>query len=59
MHMDYTCYDFSSKTPFEAVRMRAIDDGLVKKSTVVPVPSIMAYWGSDDIDPLVPNLSPI
>jgi hypothetical protein len=59
MHIDYTCYDFSSKTPFEAVRMHTIDDGLVKKCRVVPVPFIKVYWGSDDIDPLIPNLNPI
>jgi len=59
MHLDYTCCDFSSKTPFESVRMHTIDDRLVKKGTVVAVPSIKAYRGSDDIDPLIPNLSPI
>jgi len=36
-----------------------LDDGLVKEGRVVPVPSIKAYWGSGDIAPLIPNLSPI
>ena len=59
--MDYTCYDFSSETHFEVVGTHTIDDGLVKKGTVVPVPVpfIKAYWGSDVIDPLIPYLSPI